>query len=101
MIDDRTHRTKGSIFLDEAIFEREEGVLLHTKAMMVLEMRKQIQEEGLTTPQALEAFGITEEVLALINGGDFETLTIDALLAMLLHANREATLTIAPLKKAA
>lgn len=96
-----THHTEGSIFLDSAIFDPQKGAILHEKALMLIEIEKQIKVQKLTLKQAAHVFGVSTEVIQFVKGNEIEKLSLEVLFSMLHHAKRKPHFSFEPIAIAA
>ncbi|MHB8839966.1 MAG: helix-turn-helix domain-containing protein [Gemmatimonadaceae bacterium] len=87
----RMQRSSGNVFTDLG-FPREEAAHLLIRADLMIQLKKLIEERGLTQKAAAAALGVTQPRISDLVRGRINLFSIDALVEMLAHLGVAVTL---------
>jgi predicted XRE-type DNA-binding protein len=89
----RTRFIEVDIFRDLGI-DGAEGTNLRIRSHLMIEVRRLIDDRGLTQEQAAELFDVTQPRVSDVVRGHIDKFTIDALVKMLAKAGLEVDVTV-------
>ena len=78
-------RSTGNVFRDLG-FPPEEAANLKIRSMLMVELKKHIQDEKLTQKQAAKKFGVSQPRISDLFRGKIALFSVDTLISMLTHA---------------
>ena len=78
-------RSSGNVFRDLG-FPPEEAANLRIRSMLMVEIKKHIQDENLTQKQAAKKFGVSQPRISDLVRGKIALFSVDTLISMLTHA---------------
>jgi len=89
----RITRSSGNVFRDLG-FAPEEAEHLRLRSLLMIQVRKVIEAQGLTQKQAAALFGVTQPRVSDLVRGKIELFSIDTLVDMLAHAGAHVELVV-------
>jgi predicted XRE-type DNA-binding protein len=87
----RMQRSSGNVFTDLG-FPKEEAAHLLIRADLMIQLKKLIEERGLTQKDAAEALGVTQPRISDLVRGRIDLFSIDTLVEMLTRLGVTVTL---------
>ena len=90
-------RSSGNVFKDLG-FSDEEAEHLKIRSTLMIQLRKVIEERGLTQGEAAKLFGVTQPRVSDLVRGKIDLFSIDMLVDMLAHAGVRVKLVVIPLR---
>ena len=90
-------RSSGNVFKDLG-FSDEEAEHLKIRSTLMIQLRKVIEERGLTQGEAAKLFGVTQPRVSDLVRGKIDLFSIDMLVDMLSHAGVRVKLVVSPLR---
>ncbi|MFT3789990.1 MAG: XRE family transcriptional regulator [Rudaea sp.] len=88
------HVTKGSVFLDPALFEPARGAELHMRAELLRGLERWLKTAG-TQAAAAKVLGVTQARVSDIKRGKINTFSLDLLVRLAARAGLKPTLRLA------
>ena len=95
MMPSKITRSKGNVF-EELGFRATEAENLRIRAALMLELRRVIEERGLTQRQAADVFEVTQPRVSDLVRGKIERFSIDMLVNMLAQADLHVDVHVEP-----
>ena len=86
--------SSGNIFEDLDL-EPAEAAILHMRAKLMNDLRRYIQESGMTQTEAANKLGITQSRVSDLVRGKWEKFSLEMLITLEARAGREVTLELA------
>jgi len=87
----RLQRSSGNVFTDLG-FPKEEAAHLHIRADLMIQLKRLIEERGLTQKHAAEVLGVSQPRISDLVRGRIDLFSIDTLVEMLTHLGVAVTL---------
>jgi len=92
--------SSGNVFADLG-FDPEEAEHLRIRSSLMIEVRKLIEERGLTQVEAAALMGVTQPRISDLVRGRIDLFSVDALIGMLARAGVHVDLVLSPARKGA